>query len=711
MILSKDLMNPTFADLPEDQLLRINALCNRFEAAWRAERRIRIEEVLKDSSPKDLPAATRELVQLEVDYRRRAGETPTLAEYQTRFPTLDPRWLKSLVADQPAVSEERVATQQVSSDKRSTAVRQLGDYRLLERLGGGGMGTVYKAVHERMGRTVALKVLRPELQRDPKLMQRFDREVKTAASLIHPNIVTAFDAREYKGVRFLITELVDGIDLDRLVRKKGVCTVDMAIDIIRQAAQGLQYAHQRGVIHRDIKPANLLLDRTGVVKVLDMGLARLETPDEKDEGLTESGLVMGTAAYMAPEQARNTRRADARSDIYSLGCTLYFLLNGRAVYSGETVIDTIMAHTSEPIPCLGRDRSDIPPALERVFVRMVAKNPEERFQSADELLTALEELTEGNPPDPHEPSLQALFTTVAAVDSSPRRSRPPQSRKTTATVITAIVVVVGMALVVMLGPPAPAPNPQPDPGPSEPPVTAGGSGTSAEPRELTIVPDDRAADRMNSTGSTPAGLRFNGVNSFVVIRDLLPERGASYTLEAVARVRQFRTSNVISWLGPDWMAMYLDNSGRWGLARRWNSSSVLVAATRPSAINETTHVAGVFDGETLTLFVNGEKVELAPVAFSLSDATGGLFVGGVERDRLPPDQSDRFFDGSIESIRISRGVRYRRSFAVSLPLTVDDQTLALLPLNPSTDQITNKAQLRLPGNLRVERVNVDANNP
>jgi serine/threonine protein kinase len=699
-------MNPTFADLPEDQLLRINALCNRFEAAWRTERRMRIEEVLKDSLPKDLAAATRELVQLEIDYRRRAGETPTLAEYQTRFPTLDPRWLRSLVADRSVVSEQRAATEQVSSDKRSTAVRQLGDYRLLERLGGGGMGTVYKAVHERMGRTVALKVLRPDLQRDPKLMQRFDREVKTAASLIHPNIVTAFDARDYKGVRFLITELVDGIDLDRLVRKKGVCTVDMAIDIIRQAAQGLQYAHRRGVIHRDIKPANLLLDRTGVVKVLDMGLARLETPDEKDDGLTESGLVMGTAAYMAPEQARNTRRADARSDIYSLGCTLYFLLNGRAVYAGETVIDTIMAHTSEPIPRLGRERTDVPSTLEHVFVRMIAKNPEERFQSADELLAILEDLALGHPSDPIGPSLQALFTTVAAADSSPRRSRPPlPSRRTTTLVMTAIVVLIGVAMLPALRKPSPDLNPQPGPGPSQPQITETGKETSAEPRKSTMVQNDRTTKRVDSTVSSATGLRFNGANSFLVVRDLLPERGASYTLEAVVRVQQFRTSNLISWLGPDWMAVYLDNSGRWGLARRWNSSSVLVAATQPVLLNETTHVAGVFDGETMTMFINGRNVELAPVAFSLSDATGGLFIGGVERDRLPSDQSDRFFDGWIESVRISRGVRYRRTFAVSLPLTDDDQTLALLPLSPSSKQSV------MPDNLLMERVNVEATTP
>jgi hypothetical protein len=173
----------------------------------------------------------------------------------------------------------------------------------------------------------------------------------------------------------------------------------------------------------------------------------------------------------------------------------------------------------------------------------------------------------------------------------------------------------------------------------------------------------------------------------------------------VVRVQQFRTSNVISWLGPDWMAMYVDNSGRWGLARQWNSASVLVAATQPAMLNETTHVAGVFDGETLTLFVNGQNVELVPVSFSLSDATGGLFIGGVERDRLPPDQNDRFFDGWIESIRISRGVRYRRSFAVSLPLAADDQTLAFLPLNSSSHQSV------MPDNLRMERVNVEAINP
>jgi hypothetical protein len=266
----------------------------------------------------------------------------------------------------------------------------LGNYVLLEKLGQGGMASVFKAQHRRMERAVALKVLAPTAP--ARYVKRFQREAKAAARLTHPNIVAAYDADEAAGLHFLVMEYVAGMDLASLVRRDGPLPVDRAIDCVLQAARGLEYAHAQGVIHRDIKPGNLLLGDTGVVKILDMGLARFEDsplhapPDE----ITRHGAVLGTVDYMAPEQAEAMKQADARSDIYSLGCTLFFLLTGRTLFEGETVIKKIVAHRDQPPPLLADHRPDVPPSLEGIFQRMVAKKKYERFQSMTALIFALD---------------------------------------------------------------------------------------------------------------------------------------------------------------------------------------------------------------------------------------------------------------------------------------------------------------------------------
>ena len=264
-----------------------------------------------------------------------------------------------------------------------------GEYVILDKIGQGGMGQVLKAEHRRMRRMVALKVMSGQSMKDAEAVRRFQREVHAAARLIHPNIVTAFDASESDGVHFLVMEFVDGKDLAAVVKEKHPLPVEKVVDYLLQAARGLAFAHESGIIHRDIKPANLLLDKRGTVKILDMGLARLDSGEGGNE-LTQSGQMMGTVDYMAPEQALETKTADARADIYSLGCTLYRLLTNELIYNGETLVGKLIAHREAPIPNLRDKRNDVPAELQKIFEKLVAKLPEHRYQSMAEVVAVLE---------------------------------------------------------------------------------------------------------------------------------------------------------------------------------------------------------------------------------------------------------------------------------------------------------------------------------
>lgn len=273
-------------------------------------------------------------------------------------------------------------------------------YRLIRRLGAGGMGVVYLAEHRLMQRPVALKVINPGLVQNPMAVERFRREVRAAAQLSHVNIVAAHDAEHVGDLHFLVMEFIDGVNLAEYVAKRGKLPVDLACHFTRQAAQGLQHASQRGMVHRDVKPQNLMLTKRGVVKILDLGLARLAVAEELEQvqqpalpsalqipGLTRHGSIIGTPDYMAPEQVRGAADIDIRADIYSLGCVLYFLLTGKTLSRPKRGSGT----TSRPArsPSLKSIRDDVPDELCGIIDRMTAADRGERFPTPAEVAQAL----------------------------------------------------------------------------------------------------------------------------------------------------------------------------------------------------------------------------------------------------------------------------------------------------------------------------------
>jgi WD40 repeat protein len=270
----------------------------------------------------------------------------------------------------------------------------VGPYQLLHRLGEGGMGQVFKARDSRLGQLVALKVIHPQLLHDHEARRRFLRETRSLSLLDHPNIVRAIDAGEAEGRLYLAMEFVEGTDLSRLVKEKGGLPIGQACDCVRQAALALQHAHEQGLVHRDVKPSNLLLTADGPVKMLDLGLARLRAGSDVDGAttITDTGVVMGTPDYVAPEQVLDSKRVDIRADLYSLGCTLYHLLTGRPPFAGGTVGQKLMQHQMVEPEAIAALRPEVPAALAAVVQKLMAKRPEDRYQNPAEVVAVLDHL-------------------------------------------------------------------------------------------------------------------------------------------------------------------------------------------------------------------------------------------------------------------------------------------------------------------------------
>lgn len=325
--------------------------------------------------------------------RLRAGETPSITEFVTRMPEHE----AAIRAVFPSIAMvERVGAEDIHVRKQQSestelvgpASNRLGDYRIVREIGRGGMAIVYEAIEDSTGLHVALKVLPRDQMQDELLVKRFKAEARAAAQLQHANIVNVLDSNEIDGFLYIAMEFIDGVDVLELVRRKGVLTVKRSIDIVRQVARALEHAHERNIVHRDIKPSNLLIDRSGIVKLADMGLARSLTSSEKS-GLTREGTTVGTVDYMSPEQTRDSHSADCRSDIYSLGATWYHMLTGQPMFPQGDLINRISAHANQQPPDPREVNADVPDGVVAVLHRMVEKEPGDRYQTASAFLRDL----------------------------------------------------------------------------------------------------------------------------------------------------------------------------------------------------------------------------------------------------------------------------------------------------------------------------------
>jgi serine/threonine protein kinase len=397
---------------------QIDEVCDDFEAAWQRGSRIRIESCLRLVPELARDDLLRELLENEIELRMKNGESLLLEQYAARFPKHSDLVKKIL--------------------QRHSNPRRLGDYELLEQLGRGGMGIVYKARQIYLNQIVAVKILPEQYMSDDHAVTRFRREMQLIGGLKHPNIVQAYNAGETNGVHYLVMEYVAGVTLQQLIaemeekRRREInhpkpdqnenekkerepktdskiessqpptpsasCLMNIgaACETIRQAALGLHHAGQRGLVHRDIKPGNLMLDRHGVIKILDLGLGKFQADvlhnDRSFGPLTQAGTTMGTVDYMAPEQWDDPTAVDIRADIYSLGNTLYFLLHGAPPFDGKNYHSNrakLMAHIVAEPPALTSICQDIPPELNRVYLKMAAKDPNDRFSTPFEAAEAL----------------------------------------------------------------------------------------------------------------------------------------------------------------------------------------------------------------------------------------------------------------------------------------------------------------------------------
>jgi eukaryotic-like serine/threonine-protein kinase len=416
------------AESPRDQgnggelerLRRVHRLCEEFETCWRAGERPLIEEALERVPAHDRNELLKELIILEVELRRDAGETPSLSEYRVRFPesdglvgsalvqAADPSCApKALFGNAPAAATLLLAGRSTEVSAHSAAggpsvaqtvvLDRVGEYEILEEIARGGMGVVYKARHLGLKRLVALKMILSGQMATELERERFLREAELAANLDHPHIVPIFEVSEFQGCPYFSMKLVEGESLARQIKTKvkerALHDPVAAAHLLATLARAVDYANERGFLHCDLKPSNILIDREGRPHITDFGLAKRTS---EDSSLSMSGAILGTPSYMAPEQASGSRRhLSPTTDVYGLGAIFYELLTGGPPASAETIMETVVA-VLERDPIAPRElRPDVPKELETICLKCLEKSPSDRYASAAELADELDRYLQG----------------------------------------------------------------------------------------------------------------------------------------------------------------------------------------------------------------------------------------------------------------------------------------------------------------------------
>ncbi len=400
---------------------------------------------------------------------------------------------------------------------------EIGPYRIDAKIGEGGMGVVYKAVDTQLGRPVAVKALSPQLSGNPELVERFRAEARAQARMNHPNVATLYAFLVQDGAAYMVMEYVEGEGVDRMVQRRGPIPAAEALPLFRQALAGVAYAHRLGIVHRDLKPGNLMLNREGVLKVMDFGLAKVAGAP----GLTAFGVRVGTVFYMSPEQVMN-QPADIRSDIYALGATLYEILTGQVPFPGESEFPILNAHINTPPPRLSLRCADVSPGVEQAVLRAMSKDPADRFQSAGEFAAAL-----GGADDSF-PSGTAVTEMVTSITAHPPAPRPAsRTRRRGWIAAAAALLAILLAGWLFLRSRAPAPSAarpaavQPAAPPAPPPAASRTIAIPAGTRVLvrTLDPVDSKASRI--------GQEFAGA----LAEPVLVDRSEAFRAHDRARLR------------------------------------------------------------------------------------------------------------------------------------------------------------------------------
>lgn len=645
--------NPsTFNNLSPQQMVSVNRWCDRYEEKWADSHVPSLSAFVKSiniDDAKTYEALAMELTVMDIQYRRRAGKYPTLRRYNELFPMLGEGVIASMLHPAPGSSEGTLPETPLSTREALYAGQQIGDYVIEERIGSGGMGDVYRAQHQLMGRAVAIKALKLRTTEELSNLRRFEQEVQSVAKMSHVNVVTAFDARLEGGSLFLVTEWIQGKNLAETVSDTGPLSIQEALDVAIQAANGLAYAHAMGFIHRDVKPGNLMRAPNGNVKLLDLGLAKLvqrhEDPSDSSTesiSLTKNNQLLGTAEYMSPEQARTPNHLDVRTDIYSLGCTLMFLLTGKPPFVGETPIDTLLLHVDATPPTLSArtTRSTVPVKLESLVQSMLSPSVEHRPASMsvvlDELNCILQELKIEKDAPSYRNSIRANWLTRRA-----------------SIVYAALLLIAATGTIGWILREQPLPSlTTPIPAPASP------------------------------TFGQPGSLSFDGLTSYAEVLNFDQEVTRSAMIEVVTTPQQGEfPCNLVTWGGEDLLALFAGSNGNWGVASLHDGVSRLEVSRDSFDFGRRYLIAAKCSDEGLELWVDGIQVPTRSQDYELASSQTTLYFGGLPDAFLPQGQGTRFYCGLIHQVKISSGDRLQAARQASDLLTAEPTTVALFDLS------------------------------